>query len=754
MNLQDTLGGVSRVIFRLSRALPPLARPRILSFGTDDGRIQKILVINLDRQPARMQRTTRELNRYRTFDGRSLVSIVQRMPAVDARDGRAAAATADVDPNYVTGNQLYVQPDARLLSCFGAEYPVRMTRQEVAVARSHIEAWKIVARGSEDYVLILEDDIWLRSGAGKAIDRGWQGARKRSSRNGGPHLLYFSYLDADGDARGKRDDVVFRPTRGLWHLSGYVLSRDGASRLLRALPIVGPVDMWMNYRFAELDAHALSRPAILQRRDEASDNSYSILPLLARSGVVDADAVRPPTRLDAGPVFAWSAQRQDEGLAMALSMLGFRVRVFDGDEAAIETAELAEVLRTFDAIVDAPLSADAVSTAISAGGKFVVDAGECLPFDVDRLPADRTVEVPAASSGEAQWLPLCDLLQVLPPPAAFPVGARRTWRLFRDDRIRVDGGPQPVEAAPTMDDSPWALPPSSSWQSPRKVSRDDDFGRQVVSVPMTAPSDLIALSAETFPGNLSPFSPAAVTFGDQGTSLVLSGNSARRLGYQSGAFASKDRFQHGRFEVELMAARGSGVVTGFFLHRGSPRQEIDIEILGNDPRSVLVNVYFNAGDAGTEADFGYRGSPSRIDLGFDATEAFHRYVIEWTPQQVSWIVDGSVIHSRGSWDPTPIPHLPMRAHGNVWAPRSITFAGHLDEDSLPSMATFRDLRISEWEPLSSTGGYGSRVVISRPADHPRAGRGAPDPLRGSDGSAPRGRVRQVPRSARRPGAAR
>ena len=696
MNLQRGFGWLSGRFYGFRRALPPLRRRRIAAFGRGEGLIQKILVINLDRQPVRMQRTTRELRRFKSSDGQTLDGIACRLAAVDARDGRAGAATSDVDPNYVIGDQLYVQPDPRLLECFGTDHPVRMTRQEVAVARSHIEAWKAVANGSEQHVLIVEDDVWLRPGAANAIDRGWAEARDRCSASGGPHLLYLSYLDAGSVTRSDGDDAVFRPSRGLWHLSGYVLSRDGARRLLRAMPVVGPVDMWMNYRFAEMDAHALNRSVILQRRDGVSNNCYSILPYLARAGTVDAAAIRQPIRLDAGPVFAWSSQGPEESLPMALSMLGFRVRAFDGDEAAIGADELLRVCRTFDAIVDAPLLTEALSAAVRLGGKFVFEADATTRFDAKRLPPNRTAVLHAEPLGDAPWLPLCNFLRLLPPADEFPAGVPRSWRLFRDDRPTADSGGRRSELGPMMDDSPWALVPGDGWPSPPAISLTEADGRRsILSVPMTAPSEALALSSETFPGNRSPFVPGGVAFGDEGTHLVLSQGAASGHQYQSGAFASKGDFRHGRFEVELVAARGGGVVTGFFLHRGSPRQEIDIELLGDDPRAMLVNVYFNSGDDGSVADFGYRGSPTRINLGFDCTERFHHYCIEWTPQHIKWAVDGLVVHSRASWDPTPIPHLPMQLHGNVWAPRSETFAGRLDDSSFPSTATFRNLHISD-----------------------------------------------------------
>ena len=93
--------------------------------------------------------------------------------------------------------------------------------------------------------------------------------------------------------------------------------------------------------------------------------------------------------------------------------------------------------------------------------------------------------------------------------------------------------------------------------------------------------------------------------------------------------------------------------------------------------------------------YGYRGSPCRIDLGFDATAKFHRYAIEWRPGMIAWSVDGKLLHKRVSWDPTPIPHLPMRLHANLWAPRSEDLAGQVNEQSVPTLAAFRN--VSVWE---------------------------------------------------------
>jgi len=208
----------------------------------------------------------------------------------------------------------------------------------------------------------------------------------------------------------------------------------------------------------------------------------------------------------------------------------------------------------------------------------------------------------------------------------------------------------------------------------------------------TAPRSLRGL-IETFPGNLASFMRDALTYNDDGARLEIRRATTRSRSYQSGAFASVEFFEHGHFEAEIRAAPGAGLVTGFFLHRDAPRQEIDIELIGGDPRRMLVNVFFNPGDEGAQMAFGYRGAPCRVDLGFDATLDFHVYSIDWRPGRIAWSVDGCIVHERVGWDPTPLPYLPMRLHANLWAPRSEELAGRIDDYALPSAATFRNVSV-------------------------------------------------------------
>lgn len=700
MNLKKASGYLRRLAFRASRAVVGgVPGGTISAFGSGNGKIGKILIVNLERQPARLRRTLRELRRFRTSDGMPLTAVARRMPAVDARDGRAVAATVDVDATYRLGHQVYVQPDARLEQCFDADEPIRMTPQEVAVARSHIEAWKCVAAGQDGHVLVLEDDVWFRGGAARAIDRGWLAARRRCSDEGEPRFLYLSYEDAGGTAqRADACDALFRPQRGIWFLSGYILSRAGAETLLRAMPVVGPVDMWVNYRLIELGALALSSPAILQRRDGDSDNSYSILPFLARAGIVDACEVKmAPGAVRRGRVLAWTCGGDAEGTAMALSMLGLRVRMFDGDEVEIPPVKCRDLLKEYDALVDAPLSSAAFSEIIARKDiTFVQEANAEIryKFSADSLPTSRTVILPPCLPGSERWKPLCTALGLPQPVENFPAGAPRSWRVFRDDRQLSDRAPVRGGEVRTLDDSPWILSHDSSWKPMSPIGEPISYtDKRLVTATMTSASPSFTGLAETFPGNLASFTRNQLVYDDDGAHLILCKAQAGSRPYCSGAFASATCFQHGRFEAEIKAARGNGLITGFFLHRDSPFQEIDVEFPGNDPQRMLINVYFNPGDDGARMGFGYRGTPCCIPLGFDASLDYHKYAIDWRPGRITWWVDGRLVHERVGWDPTPVPYLPMRLNGNLWAPRSEELAGQIEEDALPSGASFRNVSV-------------------------------------------------------------
>lgn len=190
------------------------------------------------------------------------------------------------------------------------------------------------------------------------------------------------------------------------------------------------------------------------------------------------------------------------------------------------------------------------------------------------------------------------------------------------------------------------------------------------------------------------FRPSNIEFHSEcGAALNIKKESLGVREYSAAALTSCDRYLYGRFEDIIKASNIPGVVTGMFLHRESPRQEIDIEIAGNRTDRLLVNVFYNPGNEGVKYDYGYRGAASFIDLGFDASESYHRYAIEWEPDEIRWFVDNRIVHRRVDWNPTPIPHLPMALHINTWPCRSKELTGRLARHRLPATTFIKSIML-------------------------------------------------------------
>ena len=111
----------------------------------------------------------------------------------------------------------------------------------------------------------------------------------------------------------------------------------------------------------------------------------------------------------------------------------------------------------------------------------------------------------------------------------------------------------------------------------------------------------------------------------------------------------------GRYVAVLRAGRGPGVVTGFFTYTGpaygTRHDEIDVEILGRDTRSVQIGVFVDGVQTAVT-----------LPLGFDAADGFHRYEILRSDRRVDWVVDG-----RWLWGIEVPPLADQRLFLNLWA---------------------------------------------------------------------------------------
>jgi len=156
---------------------------------------------------------------------------------------------------------------------------------------------------------------------------------------------------------------------------------------------------------------------------------------------------------------------------------------------------------------------------------------------------------------------------------------------------------------------------------------------------------------------------AQVLFGNgtnlEGSSLVLSPKTGAANNFDGGSMRRNVKTSFGRYEVTMQAARGDGVVSGFFTYSGpyygTQHDEIDIEFLGKDTTKIHVAWFV---DGVLTNHF--------VDLGFDAADRPRDYAFEWSPESILWFSEGRIIFEHHASD-GPVPQTPGYLFANIWA---------------------------------------------------------------------------------------
>lgn len=121
-------------------------------------------------------------------------------------------------------------------------------------------------------------------------------------------------------------------------------------------------------------------------------------------------------------------------------------------------------------------------------------------------------------------------------------------------------------------------------------------------------------------------------------------------------------FGHGVYEARLRAADADGTMSAFYIYTGpyydDPHDEIDLELPGARTGTVELNSWVEGSDG---------NGPRVVDLGFDASEGFHDYALEWAPDAIRWYVDGEQVGE--ITDPARIPTNPGKIFIDLYSGR-------------------------------------------------------------------------------------
>jgi beta-glucanase (GH16 family) len=182
--------------------------------------------------------------------------------------------------------------------------------------------------------------------------------------------------------------------------------------------------------------------------------------------------------------------------------------------------------------------------------------------------------------------------------------------------------------------------------------------------------------------------PSKADWVSQGEPLLYNGNVLLTMPPHSvgTVLASSTYMWYGNVKAKVKTSRGAGVVTAFIL-LSDVKDEIDYEWVGTDLTVAQTNYYFqgipdcefpsfliparctyeSASNASQDQNSG------NITGLTDTYNGFHDYEIRWTPDEITWLVDGKVGRTKkrsDTWNATAnqwnFPQSPARVQLSIW----------------------------------------------------------------------------------------
>jgi len=178
--------------------------------------------------------------------------------------------------------------------------------------------------------------------------------------------------------------------------------------------------------------------------------------------------------------------------------------------------------------------------------------------------------------------------------------------------------------------------------------------------------------------------------------------------------ASSTYMWYGNVAATFKTSRGQGVVTAFIL-LSDVKDEIDYEFVGADLETAQTNYYFQG--------IPLYDNGANISLS-DTFNNYHTYEIDWTPDTITWKVDGQVGRTKkrsDTWNATSnqwdYPQTPARVQLSLWpaglssnGQGTINWAGGLVDWNSPDIknngyyyAAFQSVTISCFNATSAPG---------------------------------------------------
>lgn len=171
--------------------------------------------------------------------------------------------------------------------------------------------------------------------------------------------------------------------------------------------------------------------------------------------------------------------------------------------------------------------------------------------------------------------------------------------------------------------------------------------------------------------------------------------------YTSGELRSSGYYGYGCYEASFKPIPVPGVVTSLFTFAGpydngdnGEHNEIDVEFVGNHLVGPTQRVQLNFW---TNDDSYTARNEVLLELGFNPTQAYHRYGFKWTAAGIEWFIDGQRVHpvSDSALKPTPrATESLQKIMVNAWPvdETAVLWAGRFQYPGTPLHASYEWVR--------------------------------------------------------------
>lgn len=234
--------------------------------------VQKTYILHLPDRSDRKSKLSKQLKNIKTKQG----SLLDHVTWWNGFKGRKSWSKKIHEPFYSFFYHWIIDPDPKYRHIpvdVMKSQMVKCSLAESNIALGHHSILFDFVNSKEEVALILEDDVHFRYNIQKKI--------KDIFENQLPadwDIVYLSSLPgATGFTWDPHSKDLLRLYNGVWWLSGILISKKGANKLLNNLPIVGPIDVWINHQFEGMKVYMAEQNLIEQTGQTKSDNTYSFV---------------------------------------------------------------------------------------------------------------------------------------------------------------------------------------------------------------------------------------------------------------------------------------------------------------------------------------------------------------------------------------------------------------------------------------------------------------------------------------------